>query len=132
MILTLPATDRESDISRLAAVLRAALPGKRVKVEVKEYADTRSSAQNRFLWGSAYPDILASGQLDGWNAEDLHEYFLGEIYGWETVEGFGRKRLRPVRRSSRMSKVEFLNYVAEIQRRMAEIGIYVCDPNEVT
>lgn len=132
MILTLPATDRESDISRLAAVLRAALPGKRVKVEVKEYADNRSSAQNRFLWGSAYPDILASGQLDGWNAEDLHEYFLGEIYGWETVEGFGRKRLRPVRRSSRMSKAEFINYVAEIQRRMAEIGIYVCDPNEVT
>lgn len=132
MLAVLPSVGREDAVKRLASVLLAALPGKSVIVEFAEAKSTRSSAQNRFLWGSAYPDILASGQLAGWNAEDLHEYFLGEIYGWETVEGFGRKRLRPVRRSSRMSKVEFLNYVAEIQRRMAEIGIYVCDPNEVT
>lgn len=128
MILTLPATDRWDAVTRLAAVLLAALPGKAVKVEYVEAKAKRSNDQNSYLWGGVYPTILESGQLEGWNAEDLHEFFLGEVYGWETVSGFGRKRLRPVRRSSRMNKTEFAHFVAEIQRRMAEIGIYIEDP----
>lgn len=131
MISVLPATEREGAIRRLSVELLAAFPGKRVKVEYGEAKSKRSSEQNAYLWGVVYPTILQSGRLDGWNAEDVHEYLLGEIYGWETVEGFGRKRLRPLRRSSRMNKVEFANYVAEIQRRMAELGIYIADPNEV-
>lgn len=131
MLAVLPATGREDAIRQLAAELLAALPGKALKVEYGEAKAKRSNDQNAYLWGVVYPTILQSGRLDGWNADDLHEYFLGEVYGWETVEGFGRKRLRPLRRSSRMNKVEFANYVAEIQRRMAELGVYIPDPNEV-
>ena len=112
-----------------AFVLRA-LPGKRLKVTVDIARKRRSDEQNRYLWGCVYPTILQSGQLAGWTAEDLHEYLLGEIYGWETVEGFGRKRMKPIRRSSGMITGEFADYIAQIQQRMAERGIYIPDPGE--
>lgn len=126
----LPTTERERIADNLRAFVLAALPGKRIKVTVEEAKKRRSDEQNKYLWGVVYPTILQSGQLDGWTAEDVHEYLLGEIYGWETLAGFGRKRLRPIRRSSRMNTVEFAEYVAQIQQRMAALGIYVPDPNE--
>jgi len=129
----LPKTDRERIADNLRAFVMTALPGKELRVEVSEYRKRRSDEQNRYLWGSVYPSIIAAGgeQLRGWTAEDIHEYLLGEIYGWETLEGFGRKRLRPLRRSSKMSTVEFAGYVAQIQQRMAILGIYVADPMEM-
>lgn len=102
--------------------------GKSWRVEVKEERKNRSDDQNRYLWGGVYATILQSEVLQGWTAEDLHEYFLGEVYGWQTVEGFGRKRLKPIRRSSKMSTVDFAHYIAEIQRRMAELGLFIPDP----
>jgi hypothetical protein len=122
--------ERERIADNLHAFVLKALPGKRLKVVVQEAKKRRSDEQNRYLWGVVYPTILRSGQLDGWTAEDLHEFFLGEVFGWETVSGFGRKRMRPIRRSSGLSTVEFADYVARIQRRMAELGVYVPDPNE--
>ena len=128
----IPPTGREGMVNRLSAFLLAALPGKSLRVEASEYRRRRSDDQNRYLWGAVYPTILREGaeQLAGWTAEDLHEYLLGEIFGWETLSGFGRKRLRPIRRSSKMTTVEFAEFVAQIQQRMAAIGIYVPDPNE--
>lgn len=129
----LPATGRERIADNLRAFVMSALPGKELRVEVGEYRKRRSDDQNRYLWGSVYPQIIEAGgeQLRGWSAEDIHEYLLGEIYGWETLEGFGRKRLRPLRRSSKMTTVEFAEYVAQIQQRMAVLGIYVADPMEM-
>jgi hypothetical protein len=97
-------------------------------VEVSESRPRRSDEQNRYLWGVVYQAI--TDRLEGWTKEDVHEYCLGECFGWETVEGLGRKRLRPLKRSSRLSKTEFVDYVAFIQQRMAEHGIYIPDPNE--
>jgi hypothetical protein len=53
---------------------------------------------------------------------------LGECFGWETVEGFGRKRLKPLKRSAKLGTQEFSDFVAFIQRRAAELGIFVPDP----
>lgn len=97
-------------------------------VEVRELRPRRSDEQNRYLWGVVYPAITE--RLEGWTKEDVHEYCLGECFGWETVEGLGRKRHRPLKRSSRLSKTEFVDYVDFIQRRMAGHGIYVPDPGE--
>lgn len=95
------------------------------RVEVKRESARRSDAQNRYLWGVAYAQLAkATGQP----AEDWHEYFLGEH--WETVEMLGRRKLRPVRRSSRLTKSEFAQHVEFIQARAAEHGIYIPDPNE--
>jgi hypothetical protein len=123
---------RERVIDRIGAVLRG-LPGDRAwRIEVHEHRPRRSDPQNRYLWGAVYPSILKAGgeTLAGWTTDDLHEYLLGEHFGWETLSGFGRKRVRPLRRSSRLNKQEFADYVAFIQQRMAEHGIYVPDPNE--
>lgn len=129
----LPKIDRTRIADNLRDFVMSALPGKELRVEVCEYRKRRSDDQNRYLWGCVYPSILTSGgeQLRGWTAEDIHEYLLGEIFGWETLDGFGRKRLRPLRRSSKMTTVEFAEYVAQIQQRMAVLGIYVPDPMEM-
>jgi hypothetical protein len=126
----LPAVDtRSGAIERLGRVLMA-LPLARYRVTIEEAKPKRSDPQNRYLWGVVYPAILAAGRLEGWSANDLHDYLLGEHFGWELVEGFGRKRQRPIRRSSKLNKQEFSDYVAFIQQRMAEHGVYVPDPNE--
>lgn len=100
----------------------------RVKVVVEMERNTRSDQQNRYLWGVAYPAILK--HLPGWDADDVHEFCLGEWSGWELMEGLGRRRLRPVRRSSKLSTVEFMDFVEHIQRTMSEKGIDVPSPNE--
>jgi hypothetical protein len=97
--------------------------------QVKDKRPRRSHEQNRYLWGVCYRIVLQ--HLPGWDADDVHEYFLGEHFGWETLEGLGRKRLRAVRRSSRLSVTEFTEFVAFIQRTMAERGVIIPDPGEV-
>ena len=90
----------------------------------------RSTAQNAYLWGVCYETILEHGLRDeGWRNTDLHEYFLGEHFGWATLEGFGRKRLKPIDRSSGLSKMEFVDFVAFIQEKAAEMGVYIPDPD---
>lgn len=116
------------DLSRLVAYASALLRDKSIKVTVAEHRNTRSDQQNRYLWGIVYPAILK--HLPGWDADDLHEFCLGEWSGWEILEGLGRKRMKPLRRSSRLTTVEFMEFVDHIQRTMAERGIYVPDPNE--
>lgn len=128
--LYIPATgDRMTAIERLSKVLLN-LPMARYKVSIEEAKPVRSNAQNAYLWGVIYRTILEAGQLEGWTAEDLHQYFLGEKFGWDLVTGFGAKRQRPVRRSSKLSKLEFIEYTQFIQQRMSEFGVYIPDPNE--
>jgi hypothetical protein len=115
-------------LTRIVSLLSALAADTPLKVTIAEYKRTRSTEQNAYLWSCVYPTILQ--HLPGWDTNDLHEYFLGEWSGWQTLEGFGRKRLRPVRRSSKLSTTEFMDYIAFIQRTMAERGIYVPDPNE--
>jgi hypothetical protein len=119
----------ERSLARIVAFLSALSKNKAWRVEICEHKRTRSNDQNAYLWSAVYPSILK--HLPGWSADDLHEYFLGEHFGWETLEGLGRKRLKPIRRSSRLSTTEFSDYVGFIQRTMAEKGIYVPDPGEL-
>jgi len=60
---------------------------------------------------------------------DLHTFFLGEHFGWEVVEGFGKKRHKPLRRSSKLTKQEFSDYLAFIEARCAEMGIHIPEPS---
>lgn len=128
----LPRTlSRERMIERIGRVLAGLSMDNAWNITIAEHKPTRSHAQNRYLWGIVYPTILKAGALEGWEADDLHEYLLGECFGWETLAGFGKRRLRPLRRSSKLNKQEFSDYVAFIQRKMAEHGVYVPDPNEM-
>ena len=130
-IFTLPkALPRDRAIERVAGFASLLPQDKAWRVTVAEQKRPRTQQQNRYLWGVAYPAILAGGgeALAGWDAEDLHEYFLGEHFGWETIEGFGRKRIKPLRRSAKLTTLEFSDHVAFIQRKAAEFGVYVPGP----
>lgn len=110
---------------------------RRLKITEKPYRATvkkgctRSLSQNAYLWGVVYPTLLTETGLteQGWQKDDLHEYLLGECFGWNTLEGFGRKRLKPMNRSSNLSKMEFVDYVAFIQQFAAEHGVVIPDPD---
>lgn len=100
------------------------------EIAIEPLKRRRSASQNSFLWGVVYPYIIDGGgeTLAGWTPEDLHEYFLGEIYGWEILEGMGRKRMKPIKRSSRMTKVEFMDYLEQVSQRCARMGIIIPEP----
>lgn len=100
-------------------------------IEVTEWKKPRTNQQNAFLWGVAYPAILEGGgeALAGWTRDDLHEYFLGECFGWETLEGFGRKRMRPLKRSSALTKQEFSEYLNFLEGRCMDMGITIPEPH---
>lgn len=99
--------------------------GKAWSVKVDEKKPKRSEQQNRYLWGVCYAELCKV--LPGWDSEDVHEYMLGEHFGWETIEGLGRKRIKPIRRSSRLNKMEFADFVSFIQRKAAEHGVFIPD-----
>lgn len=102
--------------------------GKSWMIEVREYHKPRSLDQNAYLWGVCYATLQ---QATGQDAEDWHEFFLGEHFGWEERELFGKRRLKPIRRSSKLTTAEFADYVAFIQQRAAENGIYIQNPGEM-
>jgi hypothetical protein len=106
-------------------------PDKTWAIEVTEWKKPRTNQQNAFLWGVAYPAILEGGgeALAGWTRDDLHEYFLGECFGWETLEGFGRKRMRPLKRSSALTKQEFSEYLNFLEGRCMDMGITIPEPH---
>ena len=99
-------------------------------IEVLEWKRPRTDQQNRFLWGVCYPAILEGGgeTLAGWTRDDIHEYMVGEWGGWETLQGFGRKRMRPIKRSSKLTKQEFSDYLLFLETRCAEMGIVIPEP----
>lgn len=95
-------------------------------IEVKQYVKRRSNDQNAYLWGVCYDTLRRE---TGNEPEHLHEYFLGEFFGWETIEVMGQAKRAPIRRSSKLSTTEFAEFVAFIQQRAAEaVGVYIPDP----
>ena len=115
------------------AVMRMAqnLPtDKPFAVTVEVWKKPRTNQQNAYLWGVAYPAILEGGgeALKGWSRDDIHEYMTGEFGGWEVLEGFGRKRMRPVLRSSRMTKEQFSEYLDWLGAKCADMGIVIPEP----
>lgn len=122
---------REKLIQRIATVLSGLSTDKAWLVQIGEPKPSRSQQQNKYLWGVIYKTILDTGSLQGWDTDDLHEYLLGEWSGWEVIEGFGKKRMKPIQRSSTLNKEQFSAYVDFIQRKMAELGIFIPDADKM-
>lgn len=92
----------------------------------------RTNDQNALLW-ALYSDAIKQGgeALGGWTTEDVHEYMLGEFFGWNKCTAFGRTRLKPKKRSSRLTKTQFSEFVEFIVGKFAEHGIVLELPGEV-
>ena len=90
----------------------------------------RTNDQNALLW-ALYDDALKQGgeALGGWTKDDLHEFALGSYFGWERYDALGMKRIKPKRRSSKLTKTEFSDFVDAFIRQMAEHGIILETPD---
>ena len=123
-------TTQEQLANAAIRMVQGLSPDKTWAIEITEWRKPRTNQQNAFLWGVAYPAVLEGGgeALRGWTRDDLHEYFLGECFGWETIEGFGRKRMRPLKRSSALTKQEFSDYLIFLETRCADMGIVIPEP----
>lgn len=120
------------ELSRLMAYVSALIRGHNIKVTVEEYRPTRSTEQNALLW-SLYTDIIRKGgeAMAGWTKDDLHEMFLIEHFGSYEIRLGKRRRLKPNRRSSKLNKQEFSEFVDFIVRYMAEQGVYLELPGDI-
>ena len=119
-------------VLKAVEVMYRSLPQKSFAVTVEVWKKPRTNQQNAYLWGVVYPAGIEGGgeALGGWTRDDLHDYFLGECFGWETLEGFGRKRLRPLKRSSTLNKQEFTDYLMFIEAKCVDMGIVIPQPYE--
>ena len=75
----IPPDERDRAIESLARLIRNYLPGTRLLVTVERKKRERSDLQNRALFGCAYKALR---DQTGNDADDLHNYFCGEFFGW--------------------------------------------------
>ena len=110
-----------------------------LNVEVSEWKPTRSSEQNAYLFGVCYR-LLADAK--GYDVADIHEWMLGQFYGWKdetcpkTPHNPQGIRSVPIRTTTRdesgnrsvMTSAQFSEFVAMVQRIGAQAGVFIPDP----
>ena len=100
----------------------AAFDGKPVEITIGPITKKRSNPQNSYLWGVVYK--LISDET-GDDAESVH-HAMRSMFLADT----GRVVVK-VKSTSKLTTVEFQQYVREIQRWAAGfLGLYIPDPNE--
>jgi hypothetical protein len=124
-IFHVPATPSRAEVFARLNRLLARLPAdKMFTIEVRAHKPRRSNDQNALLW-ALYDQILKRGgeTMAGWDKEDLHTLMCGECFGWQQIEGFGRRRVKPVHGSSGLNKQQFSDFLDFVVRYMAERGV---------
>lgn len=124
------------DIAGLIRYLMRLDVTKAWRISIGPVKKERTDLQNRALWGCAYEYIR---KATGNDKEDLHEYFCGEYFGWKETRVMGRRRLKPVRSTTRdqqgkrdvISTRDLSDFYDFVQRRAAEgtPSVYVPDPD---
>lgn len=110
------------------------------RVSVVSAKASRSDLQNRYLNGVAYKLL---GDAIGYERDEVSEYCCGLYFGWKEKKvpkkpsnplGIESVPIRttttgPEGGRSVLSKIEFSEYVAYIQRFAASKGIHIPDPD---
>lgn len=134
-VITLPPTNREETIKRLAETLRFFQIGKPVNVKMTIARPERTIPQLRYLRGVAYA-ILAT--QFGYEPEEISEFLCGEYWGWKTKKlPGGRTSQVPMRTTTEdedgnrdvIDGQVFWDYVEWIQRKAARQGVVIPDPD---
>ncbi len=122
---------RASVFARILRALNSLPKEQQWTVTIKKHKPRRSLPQNALLW-SLYTDILKLGgpEMEGWEKEDLHQFFLIRHFGEEIKEMFGEKRRVPLRTSSGLNKQEFTDFIDSVVRFMAERGVVLHLPGD--
>ena len=116
----------------------AVAPGFPLEVSAKPYKATRSSEQNRYLFGVAYPPIA---EAMGYDVDSIHEYMLGRHFGFKDIrvpktprnpEGLASVPTRTTTRDADgkravLNKAEFSAFIETVQRIAAQAGVFIPD-----
>ena len=126
---------RSSVLANAQRFLAQLNPHKNWQIEVKPYSKPRSNPQCRYLNGVAYKLL---GDATGYERDDISEYLCGTYFGWrEKVLPGKRVAQVPIRttttdadgKRSVLSKGDFADYVAFVQRFGAQHGVFIPDPD---
>lgn len=121
--------------ARLAKFLDAWPDSIPCEITVQRLVKSRSNRQNAALWGVAYKVL---SDATGYRDTELHEYFCGGFFGWETFFFMDMKKRRPRRTTTTneqgerdvLSTETFCEFYAFIQQRAAEtVQVNVPDPD---
>ncbi len=96
------------------------------EISITKYKKNRSLQQSRLYW--LWLNVIA--EETGNNADDLHEIFKFKFLGSETVTAFGYKIERP-KSTTKLTTVEFTNYLDEIDALMLSINIRLPKPDDL-
>lgn len=127
-------TDGERNLSRIVGFLSALPKEKAFEVIVTERRNTRSVQQCRYLNGVAYR-ILS--EATGYERDDISEFMCGQYWGWKDKKVPGKKIVQvPLRttttnesgKRSVLSKTDFCDFVAFVQRFGAQHNVFIPDP----
>ena len=131
---------RERVAEQIAVFVRALDAAKAYRVTVEAATIPRTSQQNRYLWGVAYKLIA---DAVGYEVDEVAEYLCGYMWGW-TEKRVPKKPSNPTGiesvpirttttdengKRSVLSKMEFADYVAFVQRFGAKHGVHIPDPD---
>lgn len=95
-----------------------------IEVEIRERSETRTSAQNRYLWGTVYKTL---SDETGYEKEEIHEMTKLAFLPCKVIKiGSIVKTIPPS--TAKLKKKPFSDYVEEIARWAAiELSIVIPD-----
>lgn len=107
--------------------------GKRVTIILKQYRKIRSSPQNAYYWCVVIPAILAMFRELGNDADsdDVHEFLkmrVGKLAQAYVLPG--DKVLRALGSTTKLTTIEFEDYLTKCRAFAAEYGVIIPLPNE--
>lgn len=137
----LPTHHRDRALRLAQAALSGLDEGVAWRVTAEPLKAPRTLSQNAYLWGVCYPLM---SERSGYEASELHEYLLGEFYGWvdkrvpkkpsnpRGKESVPRRTTTTDEKGKRsvLSTKQFADYVEFVQRFAAEkLMLVIPDPD---
>jgi hypothetical protein len=109
--------------------------GKYVFVEVTRKKSKRSDNQNRYYWSGVIPMVRLGLKDLGYklSIEDTHLFLRNKFLLEEMVNGDGELIGSRVKSTTELNKMQFGDYIGEIQQFSAEyLGVVIPDPETQT
>lgn len=110
-------------------------PDVEFRVTIGRNTKPRTNEANAYLWGVCY---AALAEVTGHSANEWHEYFCGEVFGWKDVSlPGGRHESKPRRttttdedgKADTLSTGDFWDFVERVRQHAADADIFIPDPD---
>lgn len=125
---------REAMLPAICRFVMSAYPGKPINIKITVARPERTDRQLGYLFGVAYRILVDE---KGYTDEGWHEYFCIKFFGGKEVgKPGGRVEIVPIRTTTKdadgnrdvIDRKAFWDFVEMIQRKAAEGGVYIPDP----